>query len=445
MTRKLLSVDEFRAGAKDGARPDGIVARLAVAEPEVGADDTRKVRFTFSDATVDHSGDSISVDGWQLDVFAQNPVALWCHDSYSPPLGSASNVGPAGGKLMGDIEFATADLFPFADMIYRMVKAKLVRAVSVGFLPVEWKFVSDSKRPFGIDFVKQKLLEISLCPIPCNPNALQSAKSLGIDTAPLREWASKVLDEGGTVLIPRGLLEDTFRQAKTPRAVRQKYLAKSETPDWKVGAAADLPIMIGINPETGAAAAWDAAAAAKRILDDAGFDGENPDVAKAARGFLLHDAANPVLRSSYKLPFADIIDGAIKAIKGGVIAAKGRLDQTEVPPAVLDEASDIVDGYEKNFDEAAVAPQDKSGRRISTANEAKLREALDHHESASKCIKDVLASNATDDGSDDDGDGDKSAQTPTPEPEAQPQPEPELDPRAKRLAEAKALRAQVQI
>jgi hypothetical protein len=41
------------------------------------------------------------------------------------------------------------------------------------------------------------------------------------------------------------------------------------------------------------AEAWDGAAAAKRMLDDAGFDGDSPDVAKAARGFLIHDAANP--------------------------------------------------------------------------------------------------------------------------------------------------------
>jgi hypothetical protein len=63
------------------------------------------------------------------------------------------------------------------------------------------------------------------------------------------------------------------------------------------------------------ASVWDGAAAAKRMLDAAGFDGDNPDIAKAARGFLLHDAANPMLRSSYKLPFADIVDGELKAIK----------------------------------------------------------------------------------------------------------------------------------
>ena len=44
----------------------------------------------------------------------------------------------------------------------------------------------------------------------------------------------------------------------------------------------------------------------------------------------------------------------------------------------------------------------KAGRRIGSANEALLREALDHHASATKCIKDVLDSNDGDEPDDDD-------------------------------------------
>lgn len=431
MTRKLLTVEEFRASAKEGSKPEGTVVRLAVADP-VAIDDSRKMRFVFSDGSVDRAGDSINPDGWQTDAFMKNPVALWSHDSFAPPIGRASNVGPAGKKLMGDIEFMPADISAFADSIYRMVKAGFVKAVSVGFIPLEYSFVNSSDRPFGIDFSKQELLEISVCPVPCNPNALQEAKALGIDTAPLREWAAKVLDEGGCLMIPRSLLEETFRQAKTPRAVRQQFLAKAKDPSWKVGAARDLSLDDSDS--------WDGPAAAKRMLDAAGFDGDSPDAAKAARGFLIHDAANPDLRGSYKLPFADIVGGALKAVKRGVSAAKGRLDQTDAPKDVLSEAGAVIDHYEKRFGDEKVAPAEttKAGRRISAANEAKLREALDHHESASACIKDVLASNETDDddsgtGDDngpDDGGGDIVIHPPKPD-----------DQRASRIAEARALKA----
>lgn len=424
----LLTVDQFRASAKAGARPDGTVIRVVAADPQAVGEDTRKLRFVFSDGTVDRSGDSIDPTGWEIDTFVANPVALWAHNSYEPPIGRASNVGAVGGKLMGDIEFMAADISAFADSIYRMVKAGYLKAVSVGFIPLEWTFVQDKDRPFGINFSKQELLEISVCPVPCNPNALQEAKAHGIDTGPLREWASKVLDEGGQILIPRNVLEETFRQAKTPRTTRQKYLAKSETPDWKVGAARDLPI--------DDADAWDGAAAAKRMLDEAGFDGDSPDAAKAARGFLLHDAANPMLRGSYKLPFADIVGGALKAVKAGISAAKGRLDQTDAPAGVLDEAKTVLDGYEQKVSDKTIpAPLEKSGRRISSANEALLKKAMDHHASATKCIKDVLDSNAA---ADPDGDGDNDLEVAVPDPIVT-----EASKRALRLAEAKALKASV--
>ena len=130
MTRKLLTVDEFRSSAKDGARPDCALTRVAVADPEAAAD-SRKIRFVFSDATVDRSGDSIDPNGWETSSFMANPVALWAHDSYSPPIGRASNVGPVGGKLMGDIEFMPPDISAFADSIYRMVKAGFISSAAL--------------------------------------------------------------------------------------------------------------------------------------------------------------------------------------------------------------------------------------------------------------------------------------------------------------------------
>lgn len=433
MTRKLLSIDEFRASAKDGVRLEGAVFRVAVADP-VAVDDTRNVRFVFSDASIDRSGDSINQDGWKTDAYKDNPVALWAHDSSSPPIGRSSNVGIAGGKLMGDIEFMSADISPFADSIYRMVTAGFVKAVSVGFIPLEYSFSNDKNRPYGIDFTKQELLEISVCPVPCNPNALQEAKALGIDTGPLREWASKLLDEGNHILIPRNILEETFRQAKTPRTVRQKYLSKSETPDWKVGASRDLPV--------DDADSWDGAAAAKRMLDDAGFDGDNPDAAKAARGFLIHDAANPMLRGSYKLPFADVVGGELKAIKAGISAAKGRLDQTEAPADVIDEAKDVIDDYDtRSVDtKEIIAPVAKAGRKISNANAALLQQAMDHHAFATKCIKDVLDGNTTAD-PDDDNDQDPIVDDSVPTVTVLSA----EDLREQRLIEARALRASVKI
>jgi HK97 family phage prohead protease len=451
MTRKLLTVDEFRSGAKDGARPEGTVIRLAVADPLAATDGSRKIRFVFSDGSVDRAGDSIDPAGWDIASFLKNPVALWAHDSYSPPIGRASNVGPAGGKLMGDIEFMPPEISAFADSVYRMVQGGYVKAVSVGFIPLEYSFVNEQDRPFGIDFKRQELLEISVCPVPCNPNALQEARAKGIDTAPLREWAERMLDGGGHILVPRDLLVETFKAAKTPHTVRQKYLAVAKAADWNCGAARDLPLDQD--------EAWDGPTAEASIFDHAGGDDFNPEVAR--KGFLAYDAGAPKLRGSYKLPFAHVVGGALKAAKGGIRAAASRLPQAEIGDSARSEAQGVVDHYETAFgikakaeseatdgalvpdgncgrakdvpcgmidqQECAVhyvapAPKAKAGRRISAANAALLQKAMDHHAAATQCIKDVLDSN---------------------EPDGDEEPDPSDDPekqRAERLRRARALK-----
>jgi HK97 family phage prohead protease len=227
MPMKLLSADDFRSAAKDGGQPDGTVFRFATTEPQNVEGATRTKRFVFSDATIDHAGDSIDAKGWDLSIFNENPVALWSHDSSSPPIGRASNVGVQKGKLVGDIEFAPPEVSAFADSIYRLVDGGYLNAVSVGFRPKDWAFSKDKDRPYGIDFKSQVLLEISVCSVPCNPSALQEARSMGIDTAPLLEWAEKVLDSGDTVFLPRKELETLRGQAGAP--ARKYYLQTSGT------------------------------------------------------------------------------------------------------------------------------------------------------------------------------------------------------------------------
>jgi HK97 family phage prohead protease len=228
MTTKLITVDEYRAKlkAKESVGDLGVL-RIAVCEPkQVDPNNERVVRFVFSDSSVDRMGDTIASKGWVLDNYLRNAVILWAHDSSLPPIGRAHNVGVVKQQLLGDVEFMERDLSAFADTIYRMVIGKWIKACSVGFMPLDYEFSNDKDRPWGIDFKRQELLETSICPVPANANALVAAKAAGIDIAPLRGWAERLLDLGHeTVLMPRSLLEDVFKAAKTPRTVRQRYLA----------------------------------------------------------------------------------------------------------------------------------------------------------------------------------------------------------------------------
>ncbi len=194
----LMSADQFRGELRAKRKPVGGVYRVSVAQPLPVDGAERTLRFCFSDGSVDRMNDTIAAAGWDLADFQANPVALWAHDSSAPPIGGARNVGVEGDRLLGDIEFAPPETYAFADTIYRLVLGKFLRAVSVGFMPTRYAFVeNDPERGFGIDFLEQALLEISVCPVPANPNALQEARRKGIDTRPLVEWAERTLDGDG--------------------------------------------------------------------------------------------------------------------------------------------------------------------------------------------------------------------------------------------------------
>jgi HK97 family phage prohead protease len=211
----LVGINEFRTAARANRKPDGGVFRVSVAEVRALEDGSRKMRFCFSDGSVDRMGDTIDPDGWDIDHFLLNPVALWAHDSLAPPIGRASDVGPEGDRLMGTIEFVDAETYAFGDTVYRLLMGKYLRAVSVGFLPIEYSFVeNDPKRGWGIDFKRQELLEISVCPVPANANALAEARAKGIDTRPLAEWAERVMDDADQTVVSKAELSRLRKAAK---------------------------------------------------------------------------------------------------------------------------------------------------------------------------------------------------------------------------------------
>ena len=134
-------------------------------------DESRVVTFTASTANVDRTGDIVVQSGWKLDRFLQNPVVLWGHDSSRLPVGHAKNVRFVDGNLTMDVDFTPREIQVFADTVFQMVKRGDLRACSVGFQPLKWAWVEEGDR-FGIDFLESELLELSICSIPANPEAL---------------------------------------------------------------------------------------------------------------------------------------------------------------------------------------------------------------------------------------------------------------------------------
>lgn len=129
----------------------------------------------------------------------------------------------------------------------------------------------------------------------------------------------------------------------------RKSVEKAE-PNWVATGDRDL--------EVDTERAWSGAQAAKRVFEWAGWP-DAPDPTMARRAFCLYDSANAELKGSYKLGFADIVDGELVAIGAGLSQARARINQVEgVPDTAIEGAQALLDSYAEQDDNTEM---DKSG------------------------------------------------------------------------------------
>jgi len=208
----FASIDDFREAAKAAGDKhlEGAHIRASF-DTEVEVKDatdesSRTLLFTISTANVDRMGDTIALDGWELDNFRKNPVVLWAHDATSPPVAKAPRVWIEGTKLRAEAEFVPADnpaVGRFAEGIFQLYKGGFMSATSVGFSPKRYAFADRKDGSWGIDFMQQELLEYSAVPVPANADALIEGKAAGIDIAPVLDFCTLMLakaQDGGRIL-----------------------------------------------------------------------------------------------------------------------------------------------------------------------------------------------------------------------------------------------------
>lgn len=219
-TRRYLSKNQLRELMRSVADPKSIdtknlcvLAPMPVTVKAVGAENSRLIEFIVSTGRVDRENDTIDPAGWDLSDYKNNPVVLWVHDHWSPPIGNARNIYLDGDVLRSMCEFTPEDMNPFGYQIYRLYQGGYMHACSAGFQPIEYNY--DETRKYGINFKRQSLLEYSCVPVPANPDALAIARSKGLKTDLLKAWAERALDEHPTTDDARHQLE-VLRNLSTP-------------------------------------------------------------------------------------------------------------------------------------------------------------------------------------------------------------------------------------
>lgn len=187
-----------------GEPKPGVGILKALLGHKIKKGDDGRYTFTISTGSVDRDHDTIDPNGWRLGEYRRNPVVLFGHDARQPPIGKAAAVEVRSGALKADVVFAPEGVYPLADTVRGLVDAEILRATSVGFIPIKWTF--DEERN-GVDFLEQELYEFSIVPIPSNTEALRDAT--GVELAPLVEWAESTLDtvKGAGLWVPKADLE----------------------------------------------------------------------------------------------------------------------------------------------------------------------------------------------------------------------------------------------
>lgn len=207
---EVASVDAIKAALYGGdeEETERIRAAIKAAKDDPDAPE-RTILYSPSNEERDRDGDRIMVASYDLKNYRANPVILFNHQRGALTAGKSLKIwkepsgGPNDGKRLRSIAlFPDEDTYPFAYSVYKMVKAGFMPAVSVGFIPREYKADPElseeerrSKYPWGgMLHTKTELLEYSPVPIPSLPSALAEAKAAGINLAPYNTVLEAALD-----------------------------------------------------------------------------------------------------------------------------------------------------------------------------------------------------------------------------------------------------------
>lgn len=145
-------------------------AGLAAGRPLEGP-----LRFTASSTGLNRYGYSLRNEGWRLAAYNANPVVLWMHNPFTPPIGQGQALSTGLEVILDQVEFDLQDeLGAAVDSKYRR---GFLSAVSVS-----WDFVKEDGAPvrdwwrLSNDEIENEMFydlqEVSAVTVPGDPRAL---------------------------------------------------------------------------------------------------------------------------------------------------------------------------------------------------------------------------------------------------------------------------------
>jgi HK97 family phage prohead protease len=181
--------------------------------------------FCITSPNVDLEGDSVKPDGLQFDQ--KNFPVLFSHDSASLPIGRSSMPWRVDQSTLASVNWPAPGISSQSDQISAMVRAGQVKGASIGFIPIKYAISKDPSRPFGIDFIEARVIEWSICAIPCNQSCLaigpannKSASNIDVRRREARALAASARSIGKSIQSdPIPTLEQRLAEARNFKRV----------------------------------------------------------------------------------------------------------------------------------------------------------------------------------------------------------------------------------
>lgn len=178
----------------------------------------------------DLSNDLVKQSGIDKSIFKTNPVVPPFHNTAVVPVAAANPLWQSGDATLAIFRFPQPGVSDGSDQMSAAMQAGLIRGVSIGFQPTKWAFSTDKNRPLGIDFFEIRLLEISLCSVPCCPPCIvlgavdsKSAPGKSADDAALEQ---RVVEARVLAAKARSMSESISDPAPTTREERLAQAAE---------------------------------------------------------------------------------------------------------------------------------------------------------------------------------------------------------------------------
>lgn len=160
-------------------------------------EDEDTATFTISTNTLDRDMEVVEQRSLSYKNYRRNPVVLYGHDSGSNifPVGKTVSLKLTDNEGVGVMRFAVKE-YERARIVRDLVKGGYLNAVSIGMIGVEMDIEKRGEEIVGV-YTKAEVIEISIVPIPANPDALRVGRrdEMKLEDLRTKHYSAKDIDE----------------------------------------------------------------------------------------------------------------------------------------------------------------------------------------------------------------------------------------------------------